>query len=195
MARCFPWVVGLAVVAALVAGADGRGLMTIYDFARGDDPWPSINDGVMGGVSRGAMVVSEGFATFRGTVSFDNNGGFSSVRSRPAVRDLSDFGALAIRVRGDGKRYGLRLRTEASFDGVSYQAVIEPPAGEWSEIVVPFDAFEPVFRGRVLPDHPPLDSSRITTFGLMIARQEGPFRLDLASIHAVPLAAGRGPEA
>ncbi len=195
MARCFPWVVGLAVAAALFAGADGGGLMTIYDFARGDDPWPSINDGVMGGVSKGAMMLADGCASFRGVVSFDNNGGFASVRSRPETRDLSGFDGIAVRVRGDGKRYGLRMRTTDAFDGVSYQALIEPPAGEWTEIAVPFADFEPVFRGRVLADHPPLDPSRITTFGLMIARQEGPFQLDLASIGAVPLSDRRGSEA
>jgi monofunctional biosynthetic peptidoglycan transglycosylase len=130
------------------------------------------------------MVLEPGHASFRGTVSFDNNGGFASVRSRPEARDLSDFDGLVVRVRGDGHRYGLRLRTTDAFDGVSYQAVIEPPAGEWTDLAVPFADFRPVYRGRELADHPPLDASRVTTFGLMIARQEGPFRLDVDSIHA-----------
>ncbi len=195
MARCFPWCVGLAVAAAMLAGADHGGLMTIYDFARGDDPWPSINDGVMGGVSTGEMVAEPGCVSFRGTVSFDNNGGFASVRSRPEVRDLSAFDGIVVRLRGDGHRYGLRLRTSEAFDGVSYQAVIEPPAGEWTDIAVPFSDFRPVFRGRELPDHPPLDPSGITTFGFMIARQEGPFRLDIDSIHAYTAADGGETEA
>jgi monofunctional biosynthetic peptidoglycan transglycosylase len=186
MARCYPVVVGLAVAAALLAGADGGGLMTIFDFARGDEPWPSINDGVMGGVSDGEMVVAGGIATFSGKVSFDNNGGFASVRSRPRLRNLSGYEGVMVRVRGDGHRYGLRLRTDAALDGVSYQAPIEPPAGEWADIAVPFGDFVPVYRGRVLSDHPPLDPSRITTFGLMISRQEGPFRLDVAAIAAYP---------
>jgi monofunctional biosynthetic peptidoglycan transglycosylase len=195
MARCFPWVVALAVGGALLAGADHGGVMTIFDFARGDDPWPSINDGVMGGVSKGAMVAEAGFASFSGEVSFDNNGGFASVRSRPEVCDLSAFDGIVVRLRGDGHRYGLRLRTSEAFDGVSYQAVIEPPAGEWADVAVPFSDFRPVFRGRELPDHPPLDPSRITTFGFMIARQEGPFRLDIDSIHAYAASDGRESEA
>lgn len=186
MARCYPVVVGLAVAVALLAGADHGGLMTIYDFARGDDPWPSINDGVMGGVSDGEMVVAGGIATFRGEVSFDNNGGFASVRSRPRLHDLSGYEGVVVRVRGDGRRYGLRLRTDAAFEGVSYQALIEPPAGEWADIAVPFGDFQPVFRGRALPDHPPLDPARITTFGFMISRQEGPFRLDITAIAVLP---------
>jgi monofunctional biosynthetic peptidoglycan transglycosylase len=179
------WVVGLAV-AALLAGADGGKDMVICDFERGDDPWPSLNDGVKGGVSTGEMVVAGGIATFRGVVSFDNDGGFASVRSLPRRLDLSAFDGVVVRARGDGHRYGLRLRTDEVVDGVSYQATIEPPANEWADVAVPFTDFEPVFRGRVLSDQPTLDPSRITTFGLVIARQEGSFRLDVAAISAHP---------
>jgi monofunctional biosynthetic peptidoglycan transglycosylase len=126
-----------------------------------------------------------GYASFQGVVSFDNNGGFASVRSRPERHDLSGFDSLLLRVRGDGKRYGVRLRTEDSFDGVSYQASIAPPAGEWVELVLPLADFEPVFRGRVVSGHPPLDPAKIRTFGLIISRQEGPFRLDVAQIGAL----------
>jgi monofunctional biosynthetic peptidoglycan transglycosylase len=174
----------VAITGVAAAGTGEEGSVTIIDFSRSDAIWPHINDGVMGGVSSGEMVAGDGFATFRGTVSFDNNGGFSSVRSKAAVHDLSAFDGLVLRVRGDGKRYGFRLRTDASFDGVSYQVQIEPPAGEWTEIVVRFTEFTPVYRGRVVPDHPRLDPSRIATFGLLISRQEGPFRIDLETIRA-----------
>ena len=126
-----------------------------------------------------------GYATFQGDVSFDNNGGFSSVRSLPVVHDLSAFEGLVLKVRGDGKRYGFRLRTDASFDGVSYQVEIVPPAGEWVEIAVPFGEFVPVYRGRLVQGHPELDPRRIATFGLLISRQEGAFRLDIEAIRAI----------
>lgn len=176
----------LAVSVTTAAGTREKETMTIIDFSRGDVTWPNINDGVMGGVSSGRMSAGEGYATFRGTVSFENNGGFSSVRSPAVVHDLSIFDGLVLRVRGDGKRYGFRLKTDASFDGVSYQVEIEPPAGEWTEISVPFTDFIPVYRGRVVRDHPPLDPSRIATFGLIISRQEGPFRIDIESVRAYP---------
>ncbi|MEE4273721.1 MAG: CIA30 family protein [Thermoanaerobaculales bacterium] len=186
MPRSFSGLFGLVLALAVVLGADVGKVATMIDFRRGDELWPSINDGVMGGVSRGEMVrSSSGFASFRGTVSFDNNGGFASVRSRPEAHDLSGFDALRLRVRGDGKRYGFRLRTATSLDGVSYQVSISPPAGEWVELVLPLADFEPVYRGRVVPDHPPLDPSKIRTFGLLISRQEGPFRLDVDQVSAV----------
>lgn len=182
---------GLAALVAVSFAADGRDVVTIIDFARGDAIWPDINDGVMGGVSSGQMVAADGYATFRGIVSFDNNGGFSSVRSRAVVHDLSAFDGLVLRVRGDGKRYAFRLKTDASFDGVSYQVEITPPAGEWVELGLAFADFVPVYRGRVVPGHPRLDPSRIATFGLLISRQEGPFRVDIASIRGYPAAGDR----
>lgn len=177
----------VAVFLAATAGTRERESMTIIDFSQGDSIWPQINDGVMGGLSSGQMVAAEGYATFQGKVSFDNNGGFSSVRSRPVVHDLSAFEGLVLKVRGDGKRYGFRLKTDASFDGVSYQVEITPPSGEWVEIALPFGDFVPVYRGRVVRDHPRLDPSRIATFGLLISRQEGAFRIDIEAIRTMPL--------
>lgn len=160
--------------------------MTIIDFAQSESIWPEINDGVMGGLSSGRMTPGDGHAIFSGVVSFENNGGFASVRSRPVVHDLSAFEGLVLRVRGDGKRYGFRLKTDTSFDGVSYHVEITPPAGEWVELALPFSDFVPVYRGRKVPDHPPLDPSRIATFGLLISRQEGPFRIDIETIRTIP---------
>ncbi|MEX1310004.1 MAG: CIA30 family protein [Candidatus Sulfomarinibacteraceae bacterium] len=178
----------VAVLAATTGGTDERDSMVIIDFSRSETIWPHINDGVMGGVSSGRMVPGDGYATFQGVVSFDNNGGFSSVRSRPVLHDLSEYSGLRVRVRGDGKRYGFRLKTDASFDGVSYQVSIVPPADEWVELELPFDDFVPVYRGRVVSNHPQLDPARIMTFGLIISRQEGPFRLDVESIAATTAA-------
>jgi monofunctional biosynthetic peptidoglycan transglycosylase len=161
-------------------GAEGSGEMMVVDFSSGSEPWASIDDVVMGGVSTSEMVLADGYASFQGTVSFENNGGFASVRSRPDRHDLSTCDGLVLKVRGDGRRYGFRLRTSASFDGVSYQAELAPPAGEWQEVRLPFEAFGPVFRGRRVADHPPLDPAEIRTLGILIARQKGPFRLDIA---------------
>jgi NADH dehydrogenase [ubiquinone] 1 alpha subcomplex assembly factor 1 len=176
------------------AGTRKEEIMTIIDFSRGDATWTHINDGVMGGVSSGRMSAGDCYATFQGTVSFENNGGFSSVRSPFVVHDLSMYEGLVLRVRGDGKRYGFRLKTDASWDGVSYEVQIEPPAGEWTEISAAFTDFIPVYRGRVVQDHPPLDPSRIATFGLIISRQEGPFRIDVASVRAYPAVEGQETE-
>lgn len=154
--------------------------MMLVDFTKAEEIWTSINDDVMGGVSESVMTPEDGFAAFRGRVSFENNGGFASVRSAPTVYDLGTFEGLLIRVRGDGKRYGLRLRSPETRP--SYQAILEPPTDQWCEIRLPFDSFRSVYRGRDVPDAPALDLSNVRTMGLIITRQEGPFKLDIAWI-------------
>jgi monofunctional biosynthetic peptidoglycan transglycosylase len=194
MRRLTMLMVLLANPVTIAAESGEKEIMTIIDFSRGDVTWPHINDGVMGGISSGEMFAADGYATFQGTVSFENNGGFSSIRSQAVVHDLLAFEGLVLRVRGDGKRYGFRLKTDGSFDGVSYQFQIEPPAGEWAEISAPFTDFIPVYRGRVVEDHPPLDPSRIATFGLIISRQKGPFRIDIESVKAYPAVEDQEPK-
>ena len=148
--------------------------------------WYVIDDAVMGGVSRSRLRHdAAGHAVFEGVLSLDNRGGFASVRSRP--RDLGAAGTVAylLEARGDGKRYKLNLRTDDAFDGVNYQAVFEPPAGEWTSVWLPLDEFLPTFRGRSVPGAPPLNPARVRQVGLLIAdRQVGPFSLDLRSIGA-----------
>jgi len=157
----------------------------VFDYGAGAEAWPSIDDPVMGGLSRSRMRLEGGVATFEGIVSLANNGGFASLRSQPAEHDLEGWDGLVVRLRGDGKSYGVRLRTDAAFDGVSYQVTLATEAGRWIEARLPFAEFRPVFRGREVRGHPALDPGAIKTFGLIISdRQEGPFRLQIDWIKA-----------
>ena len=129
---------------------------TLYDFAHEGSivRFRPINDGVMGGVSSGELVAARGGegALFQGVVSFENNGGFASVRSLPEDHRLAGYSGVTLRVKGDGKRYKVTLKTSPALDGVQYQARIQPPVGEWMDLSIPFSAFIPTFRGRVLND-------------------------------------------
>jgi monofunctional biosynthetic peptidoglycan transglycosylase len=164
--------------------------MTLFDF---DDPaaataFDSIDDVVMGGVSSSRLEpTGDGTALFSGTVSFENNGGFASVRSKPAAWDLSAAEGLALRVRGDGRRYKLNLRTAAMADQTAYQTEFETTGGRWQTVALPFERFEAKLRGRLQPDADPIDRSRVQTVGLMISdRQAGDFRLELGWIRTIP---------
>ncbi len=58
----------------------------------------------------------------RGIVSTSNSGGFASVRRKnfePAL-DLGAYEGLALRLRGDGKRYKMILRTDPGWDSIGY---------------------------------------------------------------------------
>lgn len=156
----------------------------MLDFGAGGVAWHGISDPIMGGVSRGEMSICGKVGIFTGVVSLEHGGGFASVRTRDGHYDLSGFDGLLVRARGDGKRYGLRLRTTTTFDGVNYQADFEP-GDAWQDFWFAFRDFLPLLRGRPVTPHPPLDPAGIRSFGLIIAqRQAGAFRLELESIDA-----------
>ena len=150
--------------------------------------WSPVDDVVMGGRSAStARVTAEGTLLFEGSVSLEDGGGFASLRSGPARHDLSGASGIRLRVRGDGKRYRLSLRTDARFDGVQYQAAFTAPDGEWALLDLPWSRFEARFRGRPVADAPPLEPAAVRWLGLLISdRQEGRFSLELDWLRALP---------
>lgn len=183
-----------AILALALAGM-GLGSMTnqdpgtelLIDFStQSAGEWVVVNDGVMGGMSSSAIRPSgDGTSVFEGNLSLDNNGGFASVRTAVPEGSLAGFNRLVIRVRGDGKRYQMRLRMSAAFDGIAYRANFEPAAGEWVSVEIPLSEFEPSYRGYRPRNAEPLDPSRVRQIGVMLTdKQEGPFRLEIAWIGA-----------
>lgn len=162
--------------------------LDLYRFERPADAevWQPVDDVVMGGVSTSQIQVTpDGIAVFSGVLSLAHGGGFASVRSRPLPVNLSTFDGLELRVRGDGQRYRLRLRTDADLDGIAYQVGFGTEPGLWQTLRFPFSAFQPTFRGWMVTDAPPLALTRIYSFGLMIAdSQAGPFRLEIDWLRA-----------
>lgn len=143
--------------------------------------WIAANDGVMGGRSSGGPTIADGMLTFRGELSLANNGGFSSARSVDRTFDLGDVVAVVFRVRGDGRRYQLRLATDATYRGmaVSYGAGFDTIDGEWINVRLPLAQLEPTVRGTSLQG-PPLDAAHVREIGLLIAdKREGEFSLDV----------------
>jgi len=149
--------------------------------------WHSIDDAVMGGISASRIDYdSRGYAVFSGIVSFANNGGFASVRSRVIAPCRAGITAYGLTVRGDGKTYKLSLRVDPAFDGVSYQAKFQAPPGDWLRIQLPLTDFVPTRRGRPVPDAPILDATKVQQIGLLIAdKQAGPFRIEIQSINVL----------
>ncbi|MEE4301870.1 MAG: CIA30 family protein [Pseudomonadales bacterium] len=170
----------LLLLAVAAEGAQ-HDAMLLTDFTDAVDPgWYVVNDDVMGGRSSGDFRIEDGVLHFAGRTN-TNGGGFSSIRSRPALPSLAGRGAIVLRARGDGRRYVFRLESD---DGVAYWADFEPPAGEWSTVHVPFADFRPRFRGRWLAS-PALDPARIVALGLMCYDgRDGPFRLEVQRISA-----------
>lgn len=158
-------------------------MQRILDFSYGRENWIVINDGVMGGCSRGHWSLEEGVGVFSGALSLENNGGFTSVRSAPLASPPVGANAFRIRVRGDGRCYQFRVRPDNQYDGASYRAEFRTRAGEWEEFDLPLKEFQAVFRGMILRDFPPLTAASVTTVGFLLAdKQPGEFRLEVAWI-------------
>ena len=130
-------------------------MQTLYDFNANSEPrsWKVVNDGVMGGLSRGKLTLTpEGIGRFAGTISLENNGGFSSMRHALPTLRIETQSAIHLKIRGDGKRYQFRIKSNRR-DYYSYTSSFQTN-GEWQEIVLPLTSFTPIFRGRklALPD-------------------------------------------
>jgi monofunctional biosynthetic peptidoglycan transglycosylase len=176
-----------STVGAQPAGAGAKDSTLILGSGAGPSrEWLVVNDGVMGGISRSAMRRStDGKQIFEGDLSLENNGGFASVRTRLTDVDLASVAGIALRVRGDGRQYQLRFRTDDRLDGIAYRAFFETRDGEWIVADLPLGAFEPSFRGIVVPGAEPLDPGSIRQLVLLIAdEQEGPFRLEIDWVKA-----------
>jgi monofunctional biosynthetic peptidoglycan transglycosylase len=173
------------------AGREGR---TITEFDGADDiKWTVVDDGVMGGLSQGRLTPShDGIIKFSGTLSLENNGGFSSFRSGDVALDLGSYTGLVLRVKGDGRTYQVRLATDARYRGmeVSFSAEFATTKGEWIEVKVPFDGFKASFRGTDLPDQK-FDPSKIRRLGILLGdKKQAPFEIELDCIRTYAAGAG-----
>jgi monofunctional biosynthetic peptidoglycan transglycosylase len=160
----------------------------LFDFASNDavSAWRVVNDTVMGGISSSRMEQpADGKVVFTGEVSLENNGGFASVQGPEVQQPLGEFDGIALRVKGDGKRYKCSLRTDDLFDGVSHQSIFETEASEWQVVQIPFTDFIPTYHGRRLSEDKRLKRERIRKVGFLISdRQKGLFRLEIDWIKA-----------
>jgi hypothetical protein len=133
-------------------------LLTDFTSNTSDMGWYVVNDNVMGGRSEGDFIQEQEKLSFAGRTN-TNGGGFSSIRTEPLQLDLSNFAGIQW----------------ADFETLN---------GTWTTVNIPFADFIPQFRGYQL-EGPELDPTKINGMGLMIYdNQDGPFELELASVHA-----------
>jgi NADH dehydrogenase [ubiquinone] 1 alpha subcomplex assembly factor 1 len=126
-----------------------------FDSQTGLADWVIQDDVVMGGVSRGRIEINEaGDLLFAGDISLENDGGFSSVQRDFDSIDVSAGRAICLGVKGDGKRYQLRVES-APGDRHGYAFDFDT-SGEWQTIEIPFDQMYAIRHGDRLdlPNYP-----------------------------------------
>ena len=146
--------------------------------------WRIVDDVVMGGRSDGKFYTTQdGTAVFEGKVSLENNGGFSSIRHRFPKLDLQNRNKVKIRLKGDGKVYQFRIKSQTS---VYYSYVNNfKTTGEWQDVEIILADMYPVFRGRKL-NLPNFENSSIEEVAILIGNKKAEnFRLEIASIEII----------
>ena len=158
----------------------------LFDFSKESSlsNWFVVNDGVMGGLSEGALeLTSEGHGSFTGQVRLENYGGFTSIRCATGKIETPEGAIVRMRLKGDGKNYQFRVKHKAR----DYQSYITTfsTSGEWETIEIPLSKLYPSFRGRVL-DMPNFNHSNLTEFTFLIANKKAEtFELLIDSVDLV----------
>ena len=143
--------------------------------------WQVVDDIVMGGKSNGSLSLSEnGNGLFKGNVSIENNGGFSSIRLNTKKIKINVGGNIILNVKGDGHEYQLRIKG-SRFDRHSFIFNFKT-SGEWETISIPLNKMTASFRGYAvgLPD---FNDDTIDQLGfLKSSKKNTSFKLEIKRI-------------
>ena len=97
--------------------------------------WRPLNDGVMGGLSEGAIEWTESGLHWRGRTRLENNGGFSSIRSPWSSSDLRGLDQIVIRCRGNGGPFKWTMERSERW-WMPYVFGTFSPEENWSDVVI-----------------------------------------------------------
>lgn len=145
---------------------------SIFDFSSRAslENWYVLNDGVMGGLSRGNLTLdTNGHGVVSGPISLENNGGFSALRYDCGVQELGGASRMVLRVKGDGKRYQFRIKSSRS-DYYSYISYFQTDE-TWQDVHLALNDMYAVFRGRRLK-MPNFNGSTLEEIGILIGNKE-----------------------
>lgn len=181
------------VTATLEASVDdpgpAPGCRRVDDFDTDDARWFVVNDGVMGGRSEGRITIEDSVLRFDGTI-VTAGGGFTSVRLRLDGDELAGSTRIDLRVRADGRGYGMTYEDDEAIQGRSVSHVAgfaeASPADDdgFQTVSLGHDALAPSIFGRLV-DAPPFDPDAAREIGIIIADGiDGDFVLDVDWIDA-----------
>jgi NADH dehydrogenase [ubiquinone] 1 alpha subcomplex assembly factor 1 len=153
-------------------------MLQVYTFSKQTNikEWSVVNDGVMGGVSKSTLALTNaGHGLFSGHVSLANNGGFASILLNKTIKLSEEKKFFVLRVKGDGKAYEFRLKGKIP-QSESYVHQFKT-SGEWENIKLEISDFYPQFRGRKL-NIPNFNFKSVEQLSFLIANnQEEDFEL------------------
>ncbi len=146
--------------------------MTIFNFTPDSDisNWNIVDDVVMGGRSDGDFKINtEGHGEFKGKISLDNNGGFSSVRYYFESLNTNNYSKFVIRLKGDGKSYQFRVKNKRN-NRYSYIFKFDTTE-DWQTLEIPFSEMYASFRGYQL-DLPNFKGDQMEEIAFLIGNKK-----------------------
>lgn len=132
--------------------------------------WYVINDGVMGGKSKGEFELdANGIGQFSGFVSLENNGGFTMMSNSKINWSVRPSQNIRIMLKGDGKEYQFRIRADNS----SYYSYVHTfkTSGEWEIIEFPLEEMYASWRG-MKQDIPNFDKNSIEEIAFLVGNKK-----------------------
>ncbi|KAL1924600.1 uncharacterized protein VTP21DRAFT_4254 [Calcarisporiella thermophila] len=164
--------------------------------------WVVGSDKDIGGFSEANLELTpEGKGKFHGNISLElpsnlaiKQSGYAAIRSKvqPASLfgtpcwDTSLFRYLALKVRGDTRKYFVNIQTDGVIQTDLYQhrLFLQKP-GEWETVMIPFRDFVLTNQGIVQEQQIEMYRERVKTIGISLIGQPGPFSLEIDWIKAM----------
>ncbi|MEM9824291.1 MAG: CIA30 family protein [Bacteroidota bacterium] len=115
-----------------------------FDFGKNKDgnDWEIINDGVMGGLSKGEFEFTDHTLKFYGSVSLDNYGGFTSIKSPFKTFDLGLAQKVKIRYKTSNQSIAINLENSKEFYKPYYKLNLEDTNDEWKSVEIEINQFK-----------------------------------------------------
>ena len=152
-----------------------------FGASKSGENWLIINDGVMGGLSKGNIAYTSNSIKFLGSVSLANNGGFTSFKSPFGIYNLSDAKKIKIRYRSTGQGIAVTLETHRRFYRPYFKVYLAPTNSEWVSVELDIDQFMKYTLGRPTGGSiTTKDLTLVQRVGFMTAdKKEGPFEFEV----------------
>jgi hypothetical protein len=152
--------------------------------------WFTLTDNVMGGVSTSKIVANAKSLEFSGSISFQNNGGFASLRSPFGKYDLSGYTDVSIRFKSSAQKFALTLENSRNWWEPNYKYQFQSEqSSDWKTVTFKLmDIHEEIIgrkTGNVIDKSILKDVCRI---GIITNdKKEGPFSIEIDYIEFIKL--------
>jgi len=175
--------------------------LLLYDFSKPEEleKFYLQTDQEIGGKStakffhEGNRAIFEGFLNLEVPNKKMEKSGYAvfaskDLRFKQSLGIDSDFDALEMRVKTDGRIYVCNVKQESIVHGDLNQLPFSVSPGEWQQVTLPFSKFYLTWKGKIDDPQYPIVQDKIVNIGILMAqRKQGPFRFEIEWIKAVNL--------